>query len=472
MIGDRKSGKLLSMEIKDFKHGVEYTREDLMSAFKGAFQGGINICKRTNTIVIISKHTGNRIYDDKLFDGDIMLYTGEGQIGDQRMWKGNKAILEAKSLHRDIHLFVVINPRKYKYFGIVDLVDEPFYQDERDITGAIRKVIKFPIMRRMPSRRLTDYELLNRVVGGVTPIEKPVLQVVGAAIINEKGELLCAQRGYGTLTGKWEFPGGKIEKGETDQQALAREIREELNIEVSVESLIDENYNEYSDKNVNLKVYRCKYESGTIEDTEHQSLKWCKPEDVEKLDWAEADKPIVETYLDTLPTSIDGEPLKFEYFEAEAVKPNDKESVRAAQDYEKSQRNKQKAGENAELAVIRYERDKLNNLGHPELADLVEQISKKNSAAGYDIKSYDVKDDGSFVEIHIEVKSAKRTSKYIEFFISENELEKFKKYEYHKIYCLIKCGRSYKLHEVNKYDFFRNKYLYPMTYRVRIRVAE
>ena len=303
-------------------------------------------------------------------------------------------------------------------------------------------------------------------------MEKPVVQVVGGAIINEEGEVLCAQRGYGSLIGKWEFPGGKVENGETDQEALAREIKEELSIKVSVEELIDENYNEYSDKNVNLKVYKCKYVSGEINDTEHQALKWTKPNEIEKLDWADADRPILETYLDSLPKKIDGEPLQYDYFEAEAVKSSDKEVVRAVQDYEKSQKRKQQSGQNAELAVIFYERDKLNNLGHPELAELVTQVSKKNSAAGYDIKSYDLNDDGSFVEIHIEVKSAKLVSKYIEFFISENELKKFKNDPHHKIYCLIKSGRSYKLHEVNKTDFFRSNYLSPMAYRVRIRVAE
>ncbi|HOZ02857.1 MAG TPA: hypothetical protein PKV57_03570 [Bacilli bacterium] len=60
------------MNILDFKLGSIYTRNDLIEAFKGAFQGGINICKRTNTIVITSIHTGNRIYDDKLFDGDVL----------------------------------------------------------------------------------------------------------------------------------------------------------------------------------------------------------------------------------------------------------------------------------------------------------------------------------------------------------------------------------------------------------------
>ena len=70
------------------------------------------------------------------------------------------------------------------------------------------------------------------------------------------------------------------------------------------------------------------------------------------------------------------------------------------------------------------------------------------------------------------MKSAQIVSKYVEFFISENELNKFKTDPNHKIYCLIKSGRSYKLHEVNKSDFFKNDYLSPMTYRVRIRVAE
>ena len=110
-------------------------------------------------------------------------------------------------------------------------------------------------------------------------------------------------------------------------------------------------------------------------------------------------------------------------------------------------------------------------MGHPELAELVSQISSYNSAAGYDIKSYDINEDGSFIETHIEVKSAKIVGNYVEFFISENELTKFKNDPNHKIYCLIKSARSYKLHEVNKYDFFRNNYLSPMTYRVRIRIS-
>ena len=66
------------MKITDFELGKKYKRDDLISAFGGSFMRGINICKKTNTIVITSIHTGNRIYDDKLFEGDIMLDTGEG----------------------------------------------------------------------------------------------------------------------------------------------------------------------------------------------------------------------------------------------------------------------------------------------------------------------------------------------------------------------------------------------------------
>jgi len=400
-----------------------------------------------------------------------MYYTGEGQIGNQKMWKGNKAILEAKDKGFDIHLFVRFKKPEYTYYGKVELVDQPFFTDEKDVEGNTRIVIKFPIMRKASFRKLTSYEMEQIHVGGITPVEKPIIQVVGAAIINDSGELLCAQRGYGSLIGKWEFPGGKVEENETDQEALKREIKEELNIDIEVSDLIDENYNEYADKNINLKVYKCKYISGEIHDTEHQALKWNKPEDAEFLDWADADKPIVETFLDSLPKRIDGN-INFDYFEAEAVKPNNKDLARAVQDYEKSQRNKQKSGDMAEEAVLRYERDKLNNLGHPELAELVKKESETNSAAGYDVVSYEIQPDGSFVEIHIEVKSARKSNKYIEFFISENELNKFKEDPRHKIYCLIKSGRSFKLHEVNKGDFFRNDYLSPMTYRVRIRVAE
>ena len=461
------------MELSDFKVGNTYTQKDLIEAFGGSFlrPRGITPINSKKIIILISYHYGRNRYEDKLFENDIMYYSGEGTAEDQKLTGRNKSIYEAKEKGKKLLLFVVLKRGEYKYFGEVEVVGALEYKtivgdEEKSI-----KAIRFPLMQKSAVRRLTEYEMRHIFPGGITPMEKPVIQVVGAAIIRNKNELLCAQRGYGSLIGKWEFPGGKVEKGETDQQALAREIKEELNIEVEVEELIDENYNEYPDKNVNLKVYRCKYISGEIKDVEHKALEWKKPDEVESLDWAEADKPIVESYLDSLEKTIVGH-ANYDYFEAEAINPTKKDIQRAAQDYEKAQRAKQKSGDIAEEAVLKYERDKLNNLGHPELAELVKQESKENSAAGYDVRSYDVNDDGSFVEIHIEVKSAKLTGKYVEFFISKNELDKFRDDPNHKVYCLIKFGRNYKLHEVNKSDFFRNNYLFPMAYRVKIRVAE
>ena len=395
-----------------------------MSAFKGAFQGGINICKRTNTIVITSLSRKNP-YGDERFEGDIFPYVGEGQHGDQKMIRGNKAIIEAKEKGRDIHLFIRYKDTEYTYFGVVELVGNPYFANRLDSEGNMRKVIIFPMMQRTAVRMLTPWEMKHLKVAGITPIEKPVINVVGGAIIDEHGNVLCAQRGYGPLIGKWEFPGGKVKNGETDQEALIREIKEELNIKVEVQNFIDESSVEYKDKKINLKVYKCRHVAGEINDTEHQSLKWMKAEDMEMLDWAEADIPIMESYLDSLPRKIDGL-VNYDYFEAEAVKPSNKEITRALQDYERAQKRKQKAGNDAEIAVIHYERDRLNNLCHPELAELVTWISKENSAAGYDVKSYDVRDDGSFIEKHIEVKVMIELKKYPSFISTEGESLYFK----------------------------------------------
>ena len=172
-----------------------------------------------------------------------------------------------------------------------------------------------------------------------------------------------------------------------------------------------------------------------------------------------------------MPRSIDGELLQLKYYEAKAIESSDMELLRAVQDYERAQRNQRKAGESAEQAVINYEKDKLNNAGRPDLADMVKQVSKQSSDFGYDILSFEI-NNGVAQEVHIEVKSAKMSNAYIEFFISENELNRFKNDAAYKVYCLIRMGRNYKLHEVNKTDFFAHNYLSPMSYRVRIRIAE
>ena len=456
------------MEIADLKLGNKYSRKDLMDIFKNnSFMRGMNKCNNTNCMVLLSKHTKGRIYEDT-FKDDLTIYTGEGLVGDQKMTGANKTLNESNETHLPVHLFVMFD-ELYIYYGLVKVAGDVYTAIENDIEGNPREVFKFPLKRI--NQEEFDYQIEDKNIASFYPISiKPTLNVVGAAIVKDN-KVLIAKRKTGELKGKWEFPGGKIENGETPEQALKREIKEELDIDVSVNKLIDTSYYEYKDFNVNLSVYECFHEDGTINDIEHEELKWVDANKVDKEDLADADSQIAETFVDSLPMSINDEPLHFDYFESRPIEETDRQLRRAVQDYERSQKAKQRSGANAEQAVIRYEKDKLNNAGKPDLADLVKQVSKESSDYGYDILSFEY-NNSVYQESHIEVKSAKLSNNYIEFFISENELRKFKNDNAYKIYCLFRTGNEYKLHIVNKNDFFANDYLAPLTYKVRIRIHQ
>lgn len=119
---------------------------------------------------------------------------------------------------------------------------------------------------------------------------KKEYDVVGAIIIKE-GKILCAKRGLGkSLPGLWEFPGGKIEIGETTIQALKREIREEFLVDISdePETFVISSY-EYDFGIVNLTTFICQIKAGTPTLTEHIEIKWLRPDELSKLEWAPAD---------------------------------------------------------------------------------------------------------------------------------------------------------------------------------------
>jgi 8-oxo-dGTP diphosphatase len=119
------------------------------------------------------------------------------------------------------------------------------------------------------------------------------VSVVGAVITHE-GLILCAQRGQtGTLPGLWEFPGGKIETGETMQEALKREIDEELGCVVEVGSEITSTIHEYEFATVTLTTFYCRILQGTPLANEHMSLQWLHPLALNELQWAPADVPTV-----------------------------------------------------------------------------------------------------------------------------------------------------------------------------------
>lgn len=120
------------------------------------------------------------------------------------------------------------------------------------------------------------------------------IQVVGAVIVKD-GLVLCAQRGPGgNLAGLWEFPGGKIENGESPAEALAREIREELGCTITVGNEITTTVHEYDFGTVTLTTFFCTVTAGNPRTTEHAALEWLSPAELNRLEWAPADIPAVE----------------------------------------------------------------------------------------------------------------------------------------------------------------------------------
>ncbi|MCM3439357.1 (deoxy)nucleoside triphosphate pyrophosphohydrolase [Metabacillus halosaccharovorans] len=126
---------------------------------------------------------------------------------------------------------------------------------------------------------------------------KKNIHVVGAVII-ENGKILCAQRGPSKILSlKWEFPGGKIEVGETPQEALKREILEEMNCEVNISEQIDHTVFEYEFGIVHLSTFYCQLVKGTPNLIEHEAMVWLEPNELTTLDWAPADIPTIEKLI-------------------------------------------------------------------------------------------------------------------------------------------------------------------------------
>lgn len=124
------------------------------------------------------------------------------------------------------------------------------------------------------------------------------IRVVAAIIkaTNEKGEpiIFATQRGYGEFKGGWEFPGGKIEEGETPREALVREIREELETEIVVGKLIDTVEYDYPTFHLSMDCFWAEVVSGDLVLKEHEAAKWLAKDELDSVEWLPADVRLID----------------------------------------------------------------------------------------------------------------------------------------------------------------------------------
>lgn len=125
------------------------------------------------------------------------------------------------------------------------------------------------------------------------------VNVVAAIIIKDK-KIFATQRGYGEFKDGWEFPGGKVEKGETPENAIVREIKEELDTEIKVKEYFDTVEYDYPNFHLSMKCYICSVLSGKLELLEHEAAKWLDKDSLDLVAWLLADLGLVDKLKDYL----------------------------------------------------------------------------------------------------------------------------------------------------------------------------
>lgn len=119
------------------------------------------------------------------------------------------------------------------------------------------------------------------------------IEVVAAVIIDADRRIFATQRGYGEWKDWWEFPGGKIEPDETPEQALRREIREELDADIEVGELLRTIDYDYPKFHLTMHCYRCTLADGHLTLLEHEAAKWLKPAELNSVKWLPADEDLI-----------------------------------------------------------------------------------------------------------------------------------------------------------------------------------
>lgn len=121
------------------------------------------------------------------------------------------------------------------------------------------------------------------------------IEVVAAIIHDSDGRIFATQRGYGDMKDGWEFPGGKVEARESPEEALKREIFEELETKIQIERLVQTVEYDYPKFHLTMHCYWCRIESGSLTLKEHEAAKWLQLSDLDSVDWLPADQIVVDT---------------------------------------------------------------------------------------------------------------------------------------------------------------------------------
>ncbi len=124
-------------------------------------------------------------------------------------------------------------------------------------------------------------------------VDMKSIDVVGAVIVRDDA-ILATQRGYGDWEGWWEFPGGKVEEGETPQQALVREIAEELNASIEVGDYLCTAEYDYPAFHLSMKCYLCTLADESFELLEHHAARWLTSAHIDEVEWLPADVQVVD----------------------------------------------------------------------------------------------------------------------------------------------------------------------------------
>ena len=132
-------------------------------------------------------------------------------------------------------------------------------------------------------------------------VSEKLIVRVPCAVIEHDGKILAGQRSAAlSFPLQWEFPGGKLEKGETDEEGLIREIREELDVEIEIVHKLPVTVKDQGWREIILVPFVCKLRSYVITLTEHEQIVWLNPEELPSIDWTEGDLNIIQNYYDYL----------------------------------------------------------------------------------------------------------------------------------------------------------------------------